>query len=287
MRILKKEYNHSIIAAEDSVVGHAPVSFEGGKFLAAWGDVKAVASNDVNIAVAVMLMGRAVVAINVHPGLESQTIDEIWDRTVPKDQLHSGTAGNDQIDTTVDQTSDEAAVFNEPGIPNPTILAENNGLWVKRVWDHEHVFTFADTSDGFKDASPDTYIPNTSFSIVAQQRVQMDEVPGWAMIALATPLLTQTTTAHIAVIAGREILMLRHLTRLIDEAWMHFAGLNETGAESPFLNIADLIVELTEPLVHEESAGAWGAASFNCWSRTNILTEVPRSNVVPNTLTAY
>lgn len=282
MKIMKKDWTQVLLAAgEDRVFANAPVAHEGGRFLGAHGVVKVVANNDQNINSAVMIFGRGVVAIDPNFNDGSSDIDEVWDRIVPKDEAHSLTAGTGQLDTQVDVGDEETETFSEPGLPSPTILAEGNAVWAKRVWDHSEILTFADTSDGFKDATPDTFIPNVVFGMQASQRVQMDDIPGHAMFALGNPLLTATSSTVPNVIQSREWLMLRHLTRLIDEAWMQFAGLDETGAESPFADIAALIVELTEPTMHEETAGTWASQSFNCFCESVVITEVPRSNVVP------
>ena len=286
MKIHKKDYQHIVLVGEDRVFASAPIAMQGGRFLGAWGQVQAVAQADINIAVAVMMMARGMVVIHPNPEDTTWDADEIWDALVPKDELHSLTAGIQQIDTDIAVGDEETATFSEPGVPNPTIIAQGDSIWGQRVFDYEEVMTFSKTSDGFKDATPDTYIPNTIFGVQASQRVQMDDVPGYVLFALGRPALTQTTATVAPLLAGREWLMLRHLTRLIDEAWMQFAGLDEAGAESPFVDIAALIEKLTEPDVQEESSGAWGAASFNCWSTMNIITEVPRSNVVPSTLTS-
>ncbi len=174
MKIHKKEYNHTLLVGEDRVIASAPVSHEGGKFLAAWGQVQIVAAADINIANAVMLMARGVVAIYPDVGSTTFDADELWDAIVPKDEALSTTAQEDQIDTDFEEGDEETVTFSEPGLINPTIVAENNGIWAERVYDHEEVMTFAKTSDGFKDGTPDTYIPNTIFDVMASKNVSMD-----------------------------------------------------------------------------------------------------------------
>lgn len=286
MRIHKREYNHTLLAAEDRVFASAPISMEGGKFLSAWGEVQVVASADVDVKIAVMIMARGVVAMNSDMSTTTRDLDELWDALVPKDTAHDNAADNRQIDLEIEEGEEVLATFSEPGLPNMTVLAEGDGIWAERVWDYSEIMTFAKTSDGFKDATPDTYIPNTVFPMMAEKNVMMTDLPGYVLFAFGTPLLTSTTATVRPVFGQDRWLMLRHLTKLIDDAWMHFAGLTEATAEDPFLDIASMMVELTEPNVQEETAGAWGTASFNCWSETNIITEVPASDVVPSTLSA-
>lgn len=286
MRIHKKSYTHIQLAQEDRVFASAPIAMDGGKFLGAFGSVDVVAANDIPINKAVMVMARGMVVIHPNPDSTVTDVDELWDILVPKDEVHSLSAANQQIDTDIGETDFDTRTFSEPGLPNITVLAEGSSIWGERVFDFEEVLTFARTSDGFKTGSPDTFRANTTFGVSATKRVGMSQVPGYVLFALGTPNLLQTTSTPEPTFNGKEWLMLRHLTRLIDEAWMQWAGLDEVGAESPFVDIASLIEKLTEPDVHEESGGAWSTASFDTWSTMNIITEVPRSSIVPSTLTS-
>lgn len=286
MKIRKHTYQHTILAAEDRVLASAPVSADGGKFLGMSGTVKVVGAADRNIAQAVMTMLRANVVMYVEQGVGTDA-DELWDRMVPKDVLLSGTAGSDQIDTDILTGDEDITTFSEPGLPNPTVLAEGDQIWGTEVLRSSHIYTFADTSDGFKAGTPDTFIPNQVFRTDTRKQVQMGgPIPGYALLAIGTPLLTSTSAAIPDLLINNEMLMLKHLHQLLEDSWKQFAGLDEAGAESPFIDIAALIVELTEPLVQEESGGAWAAGSFNVWNETYIDTYVPYNSVVPRTLGA-
>lgn len=283
MRIVKHDYQHTLLAAEDRVIAWAPVSMDGGKFESIRGVVKCVAGAAQNVGTAFMIMARGVVA--VHPDFAASFDPDVaWDSLVPKDEAFSVTAGGNQIDVTT--RAAETPTFSEPGLPNPTVLAEGDGVWGERVIDQSHILTFADVSDGFQEGSPDTYIPNIVMGFDSSKRVHMGNVPGLAMLALGTPLLTATSASIPDVLVGKEWIMLKHLHQLLEDSWKQFAGLDEAGAESPFVDIATLIVELTEPTVVEETAGAWSVASWNCWSETFITTEIPYDSVVPGTLKA-
>lgn len=287
MKIDKHEYSHRLlVVGEDRVFASAPIAMEGGRFHGAWATAKIIGAADQNIGQAVIAMGRGVVAIQADPDDGASDIDEVWDRIVPKDEAFVGTAATQQVDTDIDVGSEDTDPFGEPGIPNPNVLAESSGIWAERVWDWSHIFTFADTSDGFKDATPDTYIPNTVVSMQASKNVTMTDIPGYAMFAFGNPGLTQTTSVVQDVLEGREYLMLRHLTRLLDEFWMQMVGLDEAGAESPYIDIAALIIELTEPVVQEETAGAWASTSYNVWAESHVITSVPRSDIVPSMISA-
>lgn len=283
MKVMKKEYSHTLlVSGEDKVIAHQSVSYQGGKFLGAWGDANYVAAADVDIKIATMAFCRGVVCVWPHID-DSVNADTVWDIMVPKDEVWTGAAATEQIDHEIKLGDADPAPFGSPGIPNLTYLAEGDGIWGTRVYDYSEILTFAKTSDGFKDATPDTYIPNATFGISATKHVQMGDMPGVVMFAIGNPNMAATTTGH-TLLQGRQWLMLRHLTRLLDEAWMQFAGLDEAGAEDPFALIALMIIELTEPQMGEETAGAWGVSSFNVWTQMHIITEVPSSNMVPSIL---
>jgi len=287
MRISKRNYQHTLLAQEDRVIANAPVVMDGGRFEGMHGTAKVVSATTLNVALAVMVMSRGVVAL--YPDFNSSTvdIDELWDQLVPKDEAHTGAAATDRIDTDVHEGTEETVTFSEPGLPSVTTLAEGNGIFVERVHDKSFILTFADTSDGFIAGTPNTFIPNFVENYDISRKVTMGSaIPGFAMLAMGTPILESTQTTPPVVIEGREWLILKHLHQLLEDAWKHFAGLDEAGAESPFTDIAALIVQMTEPLVVEETTGAWAQASFNVWSDVMVETFVPFDSVVPQHLTA-
>ena len=288
MRVRKHSYAHRLLVAnEDRVIASAPVVSENGMFLGMRGSVKVVAAGDVATNKAVIFAMRGVVVVHNDWAIADFTDDELWDVTVPKDAALSGTAGTQQIDTGGITGAEITTPFAEPGLPNITVLAQDQGIFAQTVLDQSHIMTFADTSDGFKDATPDTYVPNLSLRSDSNHRVKMEgSAPGYAMLGVGNPDMDNTEVTVQAMLTGREFLMLKHLHQLMEDSWKQFAGLDEAGAESPFIDIAALIVEMTEPLVQEETGGAWSAASFNVWSETWIDTEVPYNSVVPRTLTA-
>lgn len=285
MIIRKNEYNHMLLAQEDRVIASAPIAHDGGKFLSMSGEVHVIGANDQNIATAVMAMLRGVVVPVYDWGDNTLDIDELWDIMVPKDAVHSGTAGNNQIDVGTKVGEENTLTFSEPGTPSVTALA-GESYWGNKVYDREHIFTFAGTSDGFKDATPDTFIPNHIFYPSSSEQVRAEEVPGFYMLALGTPTLANTVGVAVNVINSEEWLILRHLTAFMEDAWKQFAGIDEAGAESPWLNLASLIVEVTEPLANEEVGGSWAQQSFNCFSRNVTYTYTPGDKMIPNVLTS-
>lgn len=274
LKIRKVEYNHTLLAAEDRVIASAPISMDGGEFISARGALKVISAADLNISDAVMIMLRGVVVSVYDWGDNTLDVDELWDIMVPKDEAHQQTAGSSQIDVGVEVGEEDTAAFSEPGRPSPTALAGEN-YWGTKVYGSEHILTFADTADGFKDATPDTFIPKLSLPFGTDRAVRAQDTPGYALFAIGTPLLTGTVSAAVNVINSEEWLILRHLRAYMEDAWKQFAGLDEAGAESPGVNIAVLLVELTEPDVMEETAGAWATSSFDCFSRTEIFYSTP------------
>lgn len=277
MLTIKKEiWNHTLlISGEDRVIGDAAVSMDGGKYLGSRGEVKIVSAGDINVNAAVVLMTRGVVVPIGAVGTDGFTADELWDAAVPKDEALDVAAATEQVDMNIGEGAVEAPPFSTPGRINPTILAEGDGIWGHRFFNHRMLMTFADTSDGFKDGTPDTYLPNGVVSLGSAANVEMTDVPGYALMAMGNPSLANTTGTVPSMIFGREHRMLRFLESLLMDSWKLLHGLDEAGAEDPFLTIAQLIVELTEPPMLEETVGAWGAASFNVWTTMQMWTSTP------------
>lgn len=285
MKVRKRNYTQVLLAAEDRVIAAAPIPMEGGKFLGMNGRVHAVGAADVAINIANIISCRGVV-VNVYDwGDNTLDEDELFDIMVPKDAGHSSTANTLQIDVGSKQGDENVSQFSEPGEVSITQLAGEN-YWGMTVYDYEEILSFAKTSDGFRDATPDLYIPNDIWYPNASRPVQTSDVPGYFLLAVGAPALGTTTTTVPGIVNSEEWLMLRHLRRFMEDAWKQFAGLDETGAESPWLDLANLIVEITEPTVLEETTNAWGASSYNIWSIVDIYTELPGGQVLPSLLSS-
>lgn len=274
MRIVRQLVSHILLTtSEDRVFAAAPIP-AGGRFLSARGVMHMVSGADVNVANAVMVSHQGNVVLN--PVSSDATIDEdeLWDIMVPKDASVTQTAGVSDIDTDIDTADIDTTPFEKAGLPNMTRMLER-GMWGERVFRNRKVFSFADTSDGFKDATPDTFRANGVIPINTSRQVRLEDSPGYVLFAVTSQELDGTTGTVASVITDHEYLMLKYLDDLINDAWQVLVGLDESGAESPGIDIANFLVELTEPLILEETAGAWAAQSFNCWSDMQISTYTP------------
>ncbi len=278
MKILRKLYQHTLLVTnEDRVFAGAPIPI-GGRFLAASGEVHYVSTGLRNINSAHIHVARGAVVQVMEPGDATIDEDELWDQKMPKDVGISVAPGTQDLDTDFGSGDEDVVSFSEPGLVSEAILLERYQTH-QVIWDYDEILSFAKTSDGFVDATPDTYIPNTVYQPSTAQQVAANEVNAYALFAYGNTNMGATTTTVRDTLEDVEWKMLQHLERLLDEAWMVLAGLDEAGAESPGLDIAQLIVELVEPTVVEETAGAWSTESSNMWSNMTLATYVPRNDI--------
>jgi len=285
MRILRKLYQHTLLVeGEDRVFAGAPIS-TGGRFVGAQGEVHIVSASDVQFNHGVFITGRGAVVQVLEPGDATIDEDELWDQMMPKDSGITIAPGTEDLDTDFGTGDEDTAPFSRPGLVNEALLLERYDTH-KVVWNEDEIMSFAQTSEGFKDATPDTFLPNTIWYPGSNQQVGVGDLNGYALFALGNPSMGSTTATVRDTLEDVEWKMLQHLERLLDEAWMVLAGLDEAGAESPGLDIAELIVQITEPTMVEETAGSWEVISYNVWSIMTIATEIPRDDIKFKTLSS-
>lgn len=280
MRIAKKEYGHTLLTAdEDRVFASAPIPVDG-RFLRSAGQVHVVAAGVVSITTALIYMTRGVVGLVMNPEVGDHA-DDLWDSLVNKDVAFATALVSSVVDT--DPTTEDTAPFSEPGEGSPTVLA-GESPFTERVYDREEILSFAATSDGFLDATPDTYIPNSVFEFRTTHGVHMQDVNGYFLLAHGQGDLENDTQTIPPTLNNQEWLMLRYLNVVLEEAWISFVGLRETGAESPGEDMIVLIRELTEPPMLIESAGAFAVASLNIWAIAVTETYTPGTRPHTSTL---
>lgn len=267
-----------LVSGEDRVMAGQPIA-EGGVFLRAFGDVQIIAAADHPIADALLL--NAVGVVVPHTDTSDATIDEdeLFDFAVPKDIAISAAAATEHFDFDIGGVADvNVANFATPGLVNVNGLFDLNN-WGRKVYGvEERLMTFAGTSDGFKDATPDTFIPNDRFPWGSRESVRCP-VPSYALFAMGNPVMDQTVAVAHFTLQGREWAQLRWLDRSLDLAWPWLAGITEAGAESPFVDMADFVERLTEPVMLEETGGNFGAASFNVYSLMHLQSSSPGYDV--------
>lgn len=267
-------YRHILATSGvDRVVAAAPV-VTGGRFLSMSGVTRVVGAGDNNIATAVYWAMKGAFFASPDPDVANND-DVLWDLQVPKDQTISFAAGAEIVD--FDEDTGNVDPFQEPGDTSiETLFAVN--VPADDLFNIEGIMTFADTSDGFKDATPDTFIPNVIVPW-SSKNVRVASYPSHAMAAFVLPKMDVTSSTPQVALGDEEWVMLQYLDKVLEDAFLAIVGITETGAESPFVDLLAALQAWTEPLVFEETAGAWGSPSANTWTTAVIFTESPGAPV--------
>lgn len=199
----------------------------------------------------------------------SVNFDSLWDTQVPKDQ-ELANAGFD-----LSGVADATPEF-EPGEPDVTAildykLFDDDAEWFKR----RKLLTFAVSKGGYLDGTPDTYSP-TDFFKIRSKRNQNVEVASVAMLGFSAPALDDTTTAVFDTPASEaELIQAKYIEIILEQAWMALVGLTETGAETPYDEAMAFLADYLLPDVFEESAGAFGAMTWQVFTAMTFDFTVP------------
>lgn len=169
----------------------------------------------------------------------SRTPDEIWELNVMKDTALVVTAGSSEIEIDTATTPD-VSVVDEPGVPALQNLLDEWGP-TALMRPHVKMITAANSVGGFKDATPDTYLPRDIVSFKGSEGWSVDQ-PSMALFALGSPALTQTVTAWFEADTPAEWAQLQYLEYVLEQAFIEVIGLTEAGSESPWADAATLLV---------------------------------------------
>lgn len=198
----------------------------------------------------------------------ADSVDDIWDIMVDKDVDEASALD-------LDTTTPDVTVFDEVGLFNASRVAglektEQSKRWFRR----RKMVSLASNPTGF-DPAADNYFPTDIFHVDASPRRGPDDW-GIGVLGFGTPLATDTTTA-IPMTPGSEgaWLQLKYLEVVLEQAWMDMAGLTETPGTDPWQGATDMIEELLEPTVVEETASAIGNGSWNVFARLSWDVTVP------------
>lgn len=270
--LYRKQLKHTLITiGTDRCVGFMPIA-PGGVLRKVWMNVHLVAdvAMDVGLAQIIPMRGYCfdILEIDDLTGTE----DQLWDQNVPKDDDIGTSAGNLELDVTRDST--ETAVFEEPGEPDANKLFGLDDPYTK-IFDQQPLVSFGSSPTGFESGTPDTYYPTVTVRDRWQGRRSFP-TGGAVMYGIAVPAMDDvTTTPAPGITSQADYVSYSHLQMVLDLAKPWLLGLSEAGAETPGVDFAQLLEELTEPTVYEETASAWATGAMNVWSRFTFEVSVP------------
>lgn len=178
-----------------------------------------------------------------------------WDTMVTKAVDLSSVAATEQIDYDWDTADAGPAI--EPGELDPSGLLGVGEDVTKTIIEPrlEFVSWANSRQGGWVAGSPDVYNPS-DFKTFRSARRLTAERPSMALLAVSSPSMTDVTEGMNAFTATgmQNWGMLENLDEVMRAALIAALGLTETGAESPFGDMALFIQELVAPDMSDESA---------------------------------
>lgn len=200
-----------------------------------------------------------------------QDQNTLWDTAVPKDD-----SGDDDLDIS---TTEDVTSFIEAGEVTPSQLFDQELLGPKRVFQREKMLSFANAPSGFKDATPDTYIPGDQFDIDITTRYKVQRQSGLLFAFGAPDFLAAVDNDVVPQLGGlatnASMYALRFLGNFLDNAMVSLIGLEEAGAETPYVEILDFIEELLEKVNVGSAGGSWFAVNWSAGMRATAQITVP------------
>ena len=70
---------------------------------------------------------------------------------------------------------------------------------------------------------------------------------------------------------------MKYIELVLEQALMQHFGLVESGAETPWVEAAQLLRKFLEPDVHEEDAAAWSSGTLRVFTNVTMDVSVPGS----------
>lgn len=96
------------------------------------------------------------------------------------------------------------------------------------------------------------------------------EQPSVLVMALAAPVMSDTTSVQEVIFAENKWSQLKYMRQVLERSLMNAIGLFEAGAETPFVEASVLLTEHLNPNVFEQSSGAMIASAFNAFTEVSI-----------------
>lgn len=258
-----------VASDKDKVVAALQIP-EGGRLNNFSGRVDVIAGQDTSILKAVVWSLHGFMIPIPDPD-GSLTPDQIWDLNVVKDAALVITAGSSELEVDTLDTEDESNV-DELGVPALQKIMDDWGP-VQLMRPHVKMLTVADTIGGFKDATPDTWLPRDSKGFKGGRGWSVDQ-PSMALFALGAPLLTATATAWFEADTTAEWAQLQYLEYVLEQAFIEVIGLTETGAESPWADAATVLVNQLITFF-EEITGSFFSVAWTGFTMFRASVTVP------------
>ena len=194
------------------------------------------------------------------------TFDVLWDTLVPKDD------DTDTIDLDTGQ-ADTSSMF-EPG---EMALAEvmDVGLQPQKVYSKQYMRTAANARLVQEEAGVLEWAFADVHKIrIGKRRRYRCDGPSAIVFAIGNPAMDDTEINVLQSLTENEWPRVKYIGTVLEQALMQHFGLTEAGAETPWVEAAQLLRKYLEPDVQEENAGAWGATTLRLFANVTFDVSV-------------
>lgn len=238
------------------------------EFQGLWGKLHGITEGDIDVHNAVWCGMSMYMAAHADPD-DLTSFETLWDEIVPKDNLEvPGSFNLDQA------TADTSPDFNL-GEPDIQMLFDMGQPPIK-LWERQELISFASSPTGHTvvSADMDDYWPTFVWDRIRVRRQVKTTVPTLMMAGFSSPdTPAQTTT--LPVVTENAYQIIKYMKSMLEYAWVEWMGLTEAGAESPFENIAGIIVGYLEPAAFIEVAARMPAIGWQVWGQFRAQIKVP------------
>ncbi len=272
--IERKSYTADQIAAGTDIVFCSMPIPPGGVLLGYRAEIHGIASSHLDVTGdAVAAFAKSVVTPMGGSQMDTAiSVQTLFDQVVPKDLDLSGTAGADEIDW---DDGTIAAPFEEPGHINWNDMMQL-GLRPQGIQEKEVLITPAHGgAKMFHVDTTDEYFPTFRMTMGSNRKIRTKQA-AYFLLAIASPSWDETTNSAVNTIVDANWSALTYPDVMFNMMMPDILGITETGAESPFVEMAGFAVDLVEPSVFESTGNAvFAAVSWNVWVKWSVRVLTP------------
>lgn len=266
----RQEYHRAVAADTDAVVAHLPLA-ENTSLDQLWIRQECIAG-DLPVDQA-LYYGVGGYVVPVADPDAAVSVDTLWDRRVPKDTALNA-AGSLDLDTFTADTTPEFEI----GHANPLGLFGTE-YGIQEFFRRRKRISAGLGVPGFKDATPDTFLPLDNWSAHVVPGIRVDR-PSMALVGFSSPVLDITEAPSSLVPLESEWSMLQFVEIFLYDMWKNTINVVEAGAESPYDVVAVFLAQLLEDTIQEQTAGAFANQTWTTF--TSVTWQMTVNGEVEN-----
>lgn len=269
--ISRKTQAHRLVGSGfDAVFGWAAIPSEG-VFHGATIDLRAtrVGRQDMDEA-AISGMSGYVLPI-LDPDTLDVSPDTTWDSQVPKDEAID--FDSQDFDTATPDVTGDVSIVD----PNAEIILDADSGPTK-LFRREYVTTFADSPAGFLTGTPETFLATRSIRHRVSKKVRVKRPSvvlfAWTSGSAVVDSVFSGLDSLWAPGDAKDWMSYKYMANALELAQHFLTGASESGTDSPFDHLAQLVGRTVEQ-AFEDTADAFEGGAWNVWATCRYKIEVP------------